>query len=805
MPIAFLKNWTIDISKIPIYTAFKAKVRLELNYSLLHTIATMDSDPIVFTKERLTAMQPILENINKCTNILETTHSQRFDLGRFYPNDNISPIVLSRHIKHTLFSNLDWIDIDMVKGHVTILYELSKYNNVILPSFKRYIDDFQHIVDTIIKYYSTEHQQGLSLDNVKNLFVRMIYGGGFSGWIESIQEDGIVFKTTDMHPFIDSFKKECDNLINWVYLNNSSITEKIKGSETCEYKLKNKTMAYFCQIIENEIIHIVYKVLYKNKIIKPKSFALEYDGICFKRPEATIDLDEALEEVNATILSKTGLNVIMKWKPYLEQYVHTDIIYKLSNEPTSSIEYLETIIAEETLDTCETYQQFKNVFEKNHFKCRSTAMYYKEDRYGCRDSSMELVLFSEQALRVAYRDYNYELETKTGKRIKYYINDWIDDRTMRVYEGMRCVPPPLTCPSVVYNTWVPFVVTTLTALEKDTLGNCIIPEDDRDEIEARYTFVCNHMLSMCNYDPVAYEYLKYWIAFLLSYPAEKSSMPNIIGSPGSGKSEMVNFIISLIGESRCLVTSKPQDDVWGTFNSLISNKYLIILEELSEKQTTEYEGTIKDLISGGRLTINTKGIKQYKIDSYLKFIALSNTVTCRSISGDRRNVLIKCSDEHIGDADYFAKLREYQTDKRIQMLFYERLLQLPDLSGFRCKPIPLTIYQKKIQNSNREDYDLFMEDWISANTNTEVLTIQSSTLYGYYVLWVKANDVSMKPSSHKKFILNISLLFDSLIQTSIRTKKCNMLMMDIPKIMKRYNIALCTTEVVETEESDYKL
>jgi phage/plasmid-associated DNA primase len=303
------------------------------------------------------------------------------------------------------------------------------------------------------------------------------------------------------------------------------------------------------------------------------------------------------------------------------------------------------------------------------------------------------------------------------------------------------------------------------------------------------------MKAMCGHDPVAYEYLQYWFGFLLAYPAEKSSMPNIIGKPGAGKTEMLNFIIALIGESRCLVTSKPQDDVWGSFNSLIANKYLVILEELSEKQTIEYEGIIKDLITGGRLTINTKGVKQYKIDSYLKFVALSNTITCKSISGDRRNVLINCSDEFIGNSAYFTKLREYQADRRIQMLFYERILQLPDLEVFRSKPIPITKYQKTIQNSNREDYDLFMETWITSNTGTETITMSSKTLYDQYVSWVKENDVGVKASSHKKFVRNLILLFDSLVETSLKTSKCNMISLNIPAIMAKYEVVLNDSDV----------
>lgn len=792
MPICFLKNWTIDLTKIPAYSTFKSTFGLELDHRFLE--AMFRTDHPEFTPDRKAALQPLLENINKRTNVLQVTHSPRFEIGRFYPDNNISPIVLSRHLKHTLFTHLNWIDIDMVKGHATIIYEVAKNNNFILESFKRYITDFDEVTSEIINFYAAPEEPCLTQENVKTLFNLMIYGGGVNNWFTNMQEEGVVFKTRSVHPFISSFKAECDNMITMIYVNNPQITNRVKGDETEEYKLKNKTMSYFCQTIENELIYIVCKVLLKHKVIKPKSFALEFDGICFKRPsDESINLDIVLEEVNSTIFSKTQLNVIMKWKGYSPDHIHIDLIQEVS-EPsermTQLTEEIKNDIEVEHLSDCDTYLQFKNIFEKTHFKCRSTACYYNEDRFQKSDGSIELSTYTEHALRTAYRDYNYK--TPKGKT-KYYIDEWFDDSRMRAYDNMRCVPPPLICPPNVYNTWYPFSITSCTALEKDENGKCIIPEEISEELEHKYTFVCNHIKAMCGHDPIAYDYLMYWFGFLLLCPAEKSSMPSIIGAPGSGKSEMINLLISLIGESRCLVTSKPQDDVWGQFNSLIAHKYLVLLEELSEKQTIEFDGVIKDLITGGRLTVNTKGVKQYTIDSYLKMIALSNTITCKTITGDRRNVLIKCSNEFVGNVEYFETLREYQADKRVQMLFYERLINLPDLENFRKKPIPVTAYQKIIQNSNREDFDLFMEDWVTANTGIEIVNIKSKYLYDSYVLWVKSNEALTKPSGHSKFTQNITLFLGDII-TPLKTNSCNRLKIDVPRLMAKYNISLMQKE-----------
>ena len=80
------------------------------------------------------------------------------------------------------------------------------------------------------------------------------------------------------------------------------------------YKLKQRTISYFCGTIENEILFLSYKVLIKHGVITPKSFALEYDGICCKRPSEDIDLNAVVAEMNQTILSKTGLKIEMKLK-----------------------------------------------------------------------------------------------------------------------------------------------------------------------------------------------------------------------------------------------------------------------------------------------------------------------------------------------------------------------------------------------------------------------------------------------------------------------------------------------------------
>lgn len=770
MPIQFLKNWTIDLNKLPQYTSFKGKFELELDYHLLMIIG-QSTNP-VFTDDRKQQLLPLINRINKETNILEVEHRQRYGIGRFHAENKISPICISRHMKHTLFAYLDWIDIDMVKGHASILYNIAKNNNIQLPFIKFYLENFSEVITDLQHFYTPDGHEPISSENIKDIFCRMIYGGGIKTWFEDLDKENITVKTNETHGIIAEFKKEIDIITTLVYLNNTELKNKVKGDETKEWKLKNRVMSYFCGIIENEIIHLTYKVLQKNGAIQPKKYALEFDGICFPRPH-DIDLDKVLETINITILEKTGLAVNMIFKPYNPCNVHNEIIEaRVSMPPPIAIaqEVLNQSICVgvtefDTLQTIDNYEQFKIIFERNHFKCRSNSTFYKEE-YDEDGSFVRLIAYTEHSLKTANREFNYiKVSARGNKQLKYFIDEWFDDRTLRVYEAMDCFPPPLRCPKHMYNTWKPFAVEILHTLQKDENGKCIIPLEDSEFIETGYLFILNHIRIITGNDEVAYNYFIMWLAFIFKYPAEKCTMPHMIGGMGAGKSELLNFIGYMIGETKVLKSTEPDKDVWGHFNGRMAHAYLVILEELTEKKTTEYDGIIKDLITSSVTSINQKGEKPYDVKSFHKFISASNTQTIKTIKGDRRNFMMKASNELIGNQEYFKNLRMYTKDKRIQQIFHERLLE-QDVADFKSLPIPVTEYQKTLQNANREECDLYLEHYITHFINESEKIVRSSEMYLDFQQWMERHGYEYKMTC-TKFVRNLKLL--SLPENAVHT------------------------------------
>jgi nicotinamide mononucleotide adenylyltransferase len=778
MPIQFLKNWTIDLTKLPQYTNFKGKFEVELDYNLLLMIG-QSTNP-VFTDERKRLLLTLLNKINKNTNILEITHNQRFGIGRFYADNQISPICISRHIKHTLFQYLDWIDIDMIKGHSTILYNIAKNNNIQVLAIKHYLEEFDTIITELQEFYTPDDSTDrISSDNIKDIFCRLIYGGSIKTWFEDLDKEEITLKTNIIHPFISDFKKDIDRISTLVYLNNNDLIQKIKGDLVDDWKIKSRTMSYFCGAIENEIIHITYKVLHKNNAITPKHFALEFDGLCFPRP-ADIDLDDLIFQVNTEILKKTGLEVKMKFKPYNPIYVHNEIIEsRISMPPPLAIAHelhnqpaiIAGITEFDTLQTIDTYDQFKLIFERSHFKCRSNSLFYKEE-FNEHGIFTKLIAYTEHSLKVANREFNYfKINSKGTKTIKYFIDEWFDDRTIRVYDSMDCFPPPLRCAPNIYNTWKPFDVEVLHALQKDANGKCIVNEEDQEYINSGCEFIKNHIRIITGNDPIAFDYFMRWLGFIFKYPSEKCTMPHMVGGMGAGKSELLNFISYMIGESKVIKSTEPDKDVWGHFNGRMSSAYLVILEELTEKKTTEYDSIIKDLITGSLISINQKGEKPYDIKSFHKFISASNTTTIKTVKGDRRNFMMMASNELIGNQEYFKQLRKYTKDQRIQQIFHEQLIMDDSLEDFKSQVIPVTEYQKTLQNSNRDEVDLYLEHVVRKFINSNIKEIQSMEMYTDFTQWKEANGYEYKCTC-TKFIKSLKLasLPDGAVNTHLNDK-----------------------------------
>ena len=132
--------------------------------------------------------------------------------------------------------------------------------------------------------------------------------------------------------------------------------------------------------------------------------------------------------------------------------------------------------------------------------------------------------------------------------------------------------------------------------------------------------------------------------------------------------------------------------------------YLVCLNELSALDLKNSMGQVKSLITNPKLTINTKGVAQFEINSYHKFIGATNSrESIKTSAGDRRNIIISCSNELckpgktikelIDIEEYFDTLRDIIEDKHSIRTIYEFLMEIPELDGFGYRKPPRTSFQ----------------------------------------------------------------------------------------------------------------
>jgi hypothetical protein len=400
---------------------------------------------------------------------------------------------------------------------------------------------------------------------------------------------------------------------------------------------------------------------------------------------------EGMEYINKKY---ENLNIVITLKEHNNSIKIPDD-YEIPKPPPTVDEY----IIQNDLQS-QQYSTIKKAFEIQHSKIINKSVFIKK----LEDNS--IIYISENELKVSYKHIFYTKVCSNGGdpyTIECrFINDWLEDPTIQKYEDIGIYPPPLKCPKNTYNLW------------NDFGGNSLIKEFKENSEELQQ--ILKHILILCNNEQNIADYFIKWMAQMIQYPAVKSVCPTFISQEGAGKGTLLQIMRRLIGSKKVLETTKPSRDVWGSFNGIMKNSFLVNLNELSAKETAESEGVIKGLITDNALQINEKGINQYEIKSYHRFIITTNKEEpIKTRKGDRRNFIIRCSDELCGKKQYFDNMYSLIDDDDVMATFYKYLLDMPEMDMFNLLDIPQTQYQNDLNELSIDPILLFITDFTEEN------------------------------------------------------------------------------------------
>ena len=413
------------------------------------------------------------------------------------------------------------------------------------------------------------------------------------------------------------------------------------------------------------------------------------------------------------------------------------------------------------------YETWKVKFEKEWCKIKNTATFM---RTYCEHGVFKRYVFQDKnKLIVAYENECYMKTFENGKeRRVQFIKEWLEDPKQLCYEDAGVYPPPLKCPDTVFNMWTP------SPYESQPFASAQIYDDSEYDKDAVTKFI-NHMNIICCRNEDQTNWMKSWFAHSIQRPSEKPEHAlNLIGEQGIGKSTIPNTFSKLYGPGKILETQTPERDCWGSFNSAMTNAYMVVLSETDKRNAFGAEGKIKALITDYPMWINPKGKDQFEINSYHRIIQLTNNADpTKTSQGDRRNWILRCSDELKGNDQYFIDLTAaLARPNALRSLYW--YFKTFDISGWNFRKVPRTIYHDTIIENTRNPILIFMESFTLNHTNSETCVMSGRDLLTEFKAWRDSTgykfDDNMNEGVLLKKIKTECNLPEGAIERGLRTK-----------------------------------
>lgn len=565
-------------------------------------------------------------------------------------------------------------DIDMKNAHPVILKYICKINNIKCP----YLDYYIRNRETVLQEFGED---------------------GKTAFLKAVNDDKLNKKISN--EFFKNFDKECKVLQKAITSLEcyKHIVDSVPLVRT--YNFLGSAINRVLCVFENKILQKVISVCNSNQI---EICALMFDGLMmygnhYENDELLLNITDVVNE------EFSELDMVFCYKE------HSDKI-KVPDE--YSIAIPEPIVVTEGL----SFKSVSSVFEENHCKITNKGFFIKEE-------PDNIIIMSKTHLIASYEHYTYEKIDENGYLvIGNFIGDWIrNNPEQRCYDDIDCYPNKEDCPDNIYNTWRPF------AME--------LVEEYEENLEGLETF--RHLIKvLCNNDDTVRDYLEAWIGQMLQFPAIKSICPTLISKQGAGKGTLMALLAAMIGENKYFETTCPSRDVWGHFNGRMAKNFLTNLDELSRKESLDCEGKIKGLITNPRLTINEKGVGQYSVMNYSRFIATTNNEEPLKITvDDRRNCLIRASDGLIGNKIFFDKCYELLKDVNVIKTCYEYFKSIPNLENFGKIKMPETEFAKDAKNASVCPIEKWLEDFTKDNYYEDTVELLGKKQYELFSEWCK--------------------------------------------------------------------
>jgi hypothetical protein len=669
-------------------------------------------------------------------------------MGRQYSN-GVQGIM--REVRGFLMNHTS--DIDMANAHPVILSYLCKKHNIPCVHLDHYIQNRDEILGSVPK---------LDRNGAKTLFLKAM--------------NNDTKNKNCSHPFFRKFDCETKHIQKAL----SEIPEYKPIVDTIpddkSYNQEGSKMNRILTVYEDKLLHVAIQTI-QNKGMEVAS--LMFDGLMvYDDHYQNIELLREIETACETEFPGVG----MKWD------------YKKHETPFSIPEgwvskNLVNSVKESNHETSEnsSHKVFARLvveFEKTHAKILNKSCFVKE-------TSEKTIIMTEKDLTTTYK--HIECGVNRNGIPQSFISLWINyNDSIRKYDDVGIYPKGSLCPPNIYNLWRPFAMDLDTPYSPNSTG---------------VEFILNHIKILCNNDDTVACFVLFWIAQMIQFPEVKSGiMPVFVGKQGTGKSSLVILLTKLLGAVKVLESSDPSRDIWGPFNGLMADSFLVHLCELSKKSFVESMGKVKNLLTDPTMTINNKGVKQITINSIHRFISTTNNEDCiPTEKGDRRLLICRCSDEKKGQKSYFDQLYGYMEDVSVLRGLFDYFKQIQGMDAFHKLPLPVTEFHADMMDMNRSPVESWLEEFTQQNSTKTDVELTSEAVYSEFQGWLGRTNTTYHVNKAQFMVRLKNLQIDG-VETK-HTKTGGKKVFNIPKLEVYFGLGNLPPEddkdtVAETDEED---
>lgn len=661
--------------------------------------------------------------------------------GRVFPSKSLGLTSLSKKTRNTLIRNT-YYDFDLSNAQPEIVRNLCRMQGI--PISCEVIDRYCKERDAIIEMIMQASNGNATRDDVKALMIRLSFFGGFKGWLE---ENNI---PEFPEPLIVKEYRQQINIIAKLFIaKNPEMFKTIKRIKQDKGE-DNVTGAFFSTFLQEYELRIVERVLSflvtmtdicHMPDLPPQTYnaVYEFDGI--KLWKANVDNFNIVDENKIVwngvdgvlglmnhILKTDGWDMKFELKPITKFYdiefappPHAPKSAKELKEEfkLQQLEFNERLKEEETQKLIEkkgkmysAYLAMKKTFELTHCKIINKASFMQNDdkKYFMRTKKQMIEAYEH----LVY----YSFTNEVGDVVNiHFIQEWIKDPSIKKYTDVGVFPNNEKCPKDFLNMWIPF------EMERNRFEGPVV-EDALD-------FILNHLKILCDRNEVIYDYFILWIAQMIQHPEFKSTCPILIGKQGGGKGTFMELMKKLLGDEKVLITAQPDKYVWGNFNTLMASAFLVGLDEMTKSMTTVAVEFIKSLITESKIYINDKGHSAYELKSFHHFMMMTNKEDggITTEKDDRRKLMIRISDEMVGNLDYFDKFYAYLDDPVTMRIVYDYFKSMADVPT-KLPPPPGTEYQDNLKSLTESPYTRWLKEFVMHSFDEkDILCVEGSSYY----------------------------------------------------------------------------